>query len=38
MNSDDLLWEILTVTFVTSIVVIITLFYQKKFRDNDSEV
>ena len=30
MTSDELLWEIFSILLVTSIVVVLTLYYQKK--------
>ena len=34
MSFTDLLWEIFSVVFVTAVVVVVTLLYQRRFRDD----
>ncbi len=34
MNFNEFLWEIFSILFVTAIVVFMTLYYQKKMRDD----
>jgi uncharacterized membrane protein len=31
MNLNEFLWELLSVIFVTAVVIVFTLYYQKKF-------
>ena len=35
MNVNELLWETFSILFVTAVVVVVTLYYQKRVRDRE---